>query len=147
MMETISSNVEHLRIQENLITDYDVYYLTIEDLLNGAINAMLYAILISIAFYNSIVVLIISIPIAIAFPFFIKDKYIKKRKEKLLMEFKDFLRILKSFLEASYSVENSFALSIKELSMLHGKDAYMVKELKYMVSKLKINKAQYLFFY
>ena len=132
--------MEHLRIRENLITDYDVYYLTIEDLLNGAINAMLYAILISIAFYNSIVVLIISIPIAIAFPFFIKDEYIKKRKEKLLMEFKDFLRILKSFLEASYSVENSFALSIKELSMLHGKDAYMVKELKYMVSKLKINK-------
>ena len=139
-MENVSSNVAHLKIQENLIADYNVYYLTIEDLINGATNALLYAILISIAFYNSIVILIISVPIAIVFPFFIKDDYIKKRKDKLLNEFKDFLRILKSFLEASYSVENSFMLSVRELTMLYGKESLMVKELKSMISKLKINK-------
>lgn len=140
IMENVSSNVAHLKIQENLIADYNVYYLTIEDLINGATNALLYAILISIAFYNSIVVLIISVPIAIVFPFFIKNDYIKKRKDKLLNEFKDFLRILKSFLEASYSVENSFMLSVRELTMLYGKESLMVKELKSMISKLKINK-------
>lgn len=139
-MENISSNVTHLRTRENLIYDYNVYYLTIEDLINGALNASIYSVLISIAFYNSIFVLFISIPIAIIFPFFMKDEYIKKRKDKLLLEFKDFLRILKSFLEASYSVENAFNLSIKELTMLHGKDSMMVKELKAIVSQLKLNK-------
>ena len=130
----------HLKIQENLISDYDVYYLSTEDLVSGALNASVYAVLISIAFYNSIVVLIISIPIAIVFPFFMKKEYIKKRKDKLLSEFKDFLRIIKSFLEASYSIENAFALSVKELTMLHGRDSMIVKEIKAIVSKLKINK-------
>ncbi|MBR1844321.1 MAG: type II secretion system F family protein [Lachnospiraceae bacterium] len=134
------SNVTHLKIQENLISDYDVYYLSTEDLISGALNASMYAVLISVAFYNSVVVLVISIPIAIIFPFFMKDDYIKKRKEKLLFEFKDFLRIIKSFLEASYSIENAFALSIREMAMLHGRDSMMVKELKAIVSKLKLNK-------
>jgi tight adherence protein B len=134
------SNVTHLKIQENLISDYDVYYLSTEDLISGALNASVYAVLISIAFYNSVAVLVISIPIAVIFPFFMKQDYIKKRKDKLLSEFKDFLRILKSFLEASYSIENAFALSIKELTMLHGRDSMMVKEIKAIVSKLKINK-------
>ena len=130
----------HLKKQENLIRDYDVYYLTTEDLISGALNALLYAVLISVAFYNSVIVLIISIPIAVMSPFFIKTTYIKKRKDKLILEFKDFLRILKSFLEASYSVENAFNMSVKELIMLHGRDSMMVKELKAMVAQIKMNK-------
>ena len=140
MMETISLNVTRLKIPENLVSDYDEYYLTIDDLVNSSLNALLYAVLIAIAFYNSMLVLLLSIPIAIVFPFFDKKEFIKKRKEKLLIEFKDFLRIIKSFLEASYSIENAFIMSVKELTMLHGKDSMMVKELKNIVSQLKLNK-------
>lgn len=139
-METVSSNVEHLRIKENLISDYNVYYLSVEDLLMSSMNVMLYIVLIAVAFYDSKVLLIILTPLAIIIPFFEKDKFVKKRKEKLLNEFKDFLRVLKTFLEASYSVENAFVLSIKELTMLHGKESMMVNELKSMVSQLRINK-------
>lgn len=140
LMETVSSNVEHLRIKENLISDYNVYYLSVEDLLMSSMNVMLYIVLIAVAFYDSKVLLIILTPLAIIIPFFEKDKFVKKRKEKLLNEFKDFLRVLKTFLEASYSVENAFVLSIKELTMLHGKESMMVNELKSMVSQLRINK-------
>ena len=140
MMEIVSLNVTRLKIPENLIYDYDIYYLTIEDLISNTLNALLYVVLIAVAFYNSIVVLIIGIPIAIIFPFFNKEEFIKERKEKLLVEFKDFLRVIKSFLEASYSVENAFIMSVKELTMLHGKDSLMVKELKSIVSQLKLNK-------
>lgn len=139
-METVSSNVEHLRIKENLISDYNVYYLSVEDLLMSSMNVMLYIVLMAVAFYDSKVLLIILMPLAIIIPFFEKDKFVKKRKEKLLNEFKDFLRVLKTFLEASYSVENAFVLSIKELTMLHGKESMMVNELKSMVSQLRINK-------
>ena len=139
-MEKISSNVAHLRIKESLISDYDIYYLSIEDVLKGAVNALIYIVLICIAFYNSMTLLILLVPLSCIIPFFNKKDLIKKRKEKLLNEFKDFLRVLKSFLEASYSVENAFALSVKELTMLHGKDSMMVKELKSIVSKLKLNK-------
>lgn len=139
-MEKISSNVAHLKIKENLIADYDVYYLSLEDLFTGAANATMYIVLICIAFYNSIAMLVITIPFAFIIPFFNKKDLIKKRKEKLLNEFKDFLRVLKSFLEASYSVENAFAMSVKELTMLHGKESMMVKELRNIVAKLKLNK-------
>ena len=37
-------------------------------------------------------------------------------------------------------VENAFVLSAKELSMLHGNDSMIVKEIKSMVSQIKINK-------
>ena len=84
------SNVEHLRIKENLVSDYDRYYLSLEDLLVGATNALLYIVLISIAFYNSVALLIVATPFAFVVPFFNKDDYVKKRKEKLLNEFKDF---------------------------------------------------------
>ena len=139
-MEKISSNVAHLKIKENLISDYDTYYLSIEDLMTNAVQVATYVVLIAIAFYNSMFLLVIILPLSVVIPFFQKTELIKKRKEKLLNEFKDFLRILKSFLEASYSVENSFALSIKEMTMLHGKDSMMVKELRSIVAQLKLNK-------
>lgn len=139
-MEKVSSNVAHLKIKENLISDYDTYYLSIEDLMTNAVQVATYIVLIAIAFYNSMLLLVITLPLSVVIPFFQKTELIKKRKEKLLNEFKDFLRILKSFLEASYSVENSFALSIKEMTMLHGKDSMMVKELRSIVAQLKLNK-------
>ena len=139
-MEKVSSNVAHLKIKENLISDYDTYYLSIEDLMTNAVQVATYIVLIAIAFYNSMLLLVITLPLSVVIPFFQKTELIKKRKEKLLNEFKDFLRILKSFLEASYSVENSFALSIKEMTMLNGKDSMMVKELRSIVAQLKLNK-------
>lgn len=140
MMEKISSNVAHLKIKENLIADYDIYFLSLEDLFAGAVNVMMYIVLICIAFYNSVAMLVVAMPFAFVIPFFNKKDLIKKRKEKLLNEFKDFLRVLKSFLEASYSVENAFVMSVKELTMLHGKESMMVKELRSIIAKLKLNK-------
>ncbi|MBQ2204343.1 MAG: type II secretion system protein F [Lachnospiraceae bacterium] len=130
----------HLKIPENLICDYNIYYLSVEDLIKNGLQVAMYIVLICIAFYNSILLLIITLPFSLVYPFFEKEELIKQRKDKLLIEFKDFLRILKSFLEASYSVENSFYLSIKELTMLHGNDSMIVKEIKTIVSKLKLNK-------
>ena len=140
LMEEVSSNVEHLKIKENLISDYDKYYLSMEDLITSAANVALYIVLICVAFYDSKVLLVVTLPLSFVIPFFEKDRFIKKRKEKLLNEFKDFLRVLKTFLEASYSVENAFAMSVRDVTMLHGKESMMVKELKSMVSLLKINK-------
>lgn len=138
-MASIWSNVIHLKTQESLISDYDNYYITIQDLFKYGIIAFGYIFLICISFYRSVPLLIFLSPIAVLYPFFIRKELAKKRKEKLLLEFKDFLRIIKSFLEASYSIENCFALSIKELAMLHSNDSMMVNEIKSMVSKLKLN--------
>lgn len=146
-MEKISSNVTHLKIKENYISDYDIYYLDIKDLIINSGKTAMYIVLICVAFYNSFFLLVVLLPFSLVCPFLQKEKFIKARKDKLLLEFKDFLRVLKTFLEASYSIENSFYLSIKELSMLHGKESMMVKELKIIVAKLKLNKPIDVVFY
>lgn len=91
------------------------------------------------SFYKSVVLAILCMPFSIVYPFFRKDIFIKKRKEKLLNEFKDFLRVLKSNLEASYSIENSFMYSKNEMKMLYGEKSLMYTELINMCNRLKMN--------
>lgn len=139
-MENLSKNVRNLKTPEKLIYDYDEYYLNIKDFMELFFKFMFLTILISIAFYNSYVLIIVLLPICLIIPFYSKNDLIKKRKNILLNQFKDFLRTLQSFLDASYSIENCFYLSIKEVIMLHGKDSYMAVELEDMCKKIKINK-------
>lgn len=139
-MESLLKNVQSLKIQEKLISDYDDYKLNIKDFTELFIKSLFMVILISIAFYNSYILIFMLLPVCLIIPFFDKNELIKKRKDKLLNQFKDFLRTLQSFLDASYSIENCFYLSIKEVKMLHGADSMMAIELEDMCKKIKMNK-------
>lgn len=141
MKEKVLENVTHLKTQKNLIDDYDIYYLNYKDLIEHSIKAMGFCFLVCISFYNSKLLFIILLPVCVVYPFFLKKLLVKKRKNELIHEFKDFLRTLQSFLDASYSIESSFPLCIKEMTMLYGEESMMVKELKDMCKKINMNKA------
>lgn len=140
MMDNLLKNVRNLKTQEKLICDYDEYYLNINDFSELFLKNLFLITLISIAFYNSYVLIIVLLPVCLIIPFYNKNELIKKRKNMLLNQFKDFLRTLQSFLDASYSIENCFYLSIKEVTMLHGSKSLMATELVDMCKKIKINK-------
>ena len=140
MKEIVLENITHLKTQKNLIDDYDVYYLNYKDLIEHSLKAIGFTLLVCISFYNSMILFVLLIPICVIYPFFLKKLLIKKRKNELIHEFKDFLRTLQSFLDASYSLESSFPLCIKEMSMLYGDDSMMVNELKDMCKKINMNK-------
>lgn len=129
----------NLKTKESLILDYDIYFLSYRDLLENALKFLFLSLLICIAFYNSIILFFITIPIIIVLTFFMKPKLRDKRKKKLLYEFKDFLRILKSFLDAGYSIENAFLLSKNELKMLYD-NSLMLRELEEIIKKIQMNK-------
>lgn len=133
------SNLTKLKTQEKLIRDYNEYYLSIKDLLIYGMKTYGICLLISVTFYRSIGLAVLFLPISFIYPFFIKRFFIEKRKEKLLYEFKDFLRVLKSNLEASYSLENSFIHSKSEMRMLYGDKSLMYTELDNMCKGLKMN--------
>ena len=139
-MEKLKLNVTNLLIKENLISDYEEYYLNINDYSILFIKIVIFMNLISYCFYNNILLVILFFPFCIIFPFTQKEILKEKRNNKLLLEFKDFLSIIKSFLDASYSIENAFLLSIKELKMLYGENGMMVKELLEINNKVKMNK-------
>ncbi len=138
-MKEVQKNVTNLKTKEKIVTDYNIYYLSFKDLFENGIKFFGISCLAVFAFYKNIFMILMCIPVSLIYPFFIKNKLIEKRKNKLLYEFKDFLRTLKSFLDASYSVENGFSLSINEMSMLHGKDSLFVNELIEMCKKIKMN--------
>lgn len=106
----------------------------------SGVKNLVIAILISLSFYNNLYLLIILIPICVITPFFNKKEFIMKRKKKLLYQFKDFLRIVQGFLNASYSIENSIKNSLKELIMLYGHNSMIVNEVKNICKDININK-------
>ena len=140
LKEIVLENITHLKTQKSLIDDYDLYYLSYKDLIEHSLKALGFTFLVSVSFYNSMILFAMLIPICVIYPFFLKKILIKKRKNELIHEFKDFLRTLQSFLDASYSLESSFPLCIKEMSMLYGEDSMMVNELKDMCKKINMNK-------
>lgn len=56
----------------------------------------------------------------------------EKRKEQLLMEFKDAMQSASSALLAGYSIENAWRETEKELLELHGEKGLMAAEVRWM---------------
>lgn len=68
-----------------------------------------------------------------------KTELIKKRKNLIMKEFKEFCSILSNNLLVGYSFENALVNSIKETKELCSKESYLVRELRVVINKLNIN--------
>lgn len=68
-----------------------------------------------------------------------KKKKIKDNKQKLCKKFKDAMLSVSVALNAGYSIENSFQEALKELRVLYGKDAMIVRKFKEIVTKISNN--------
>lgn len=68
-----------------------------------------------------------------------KKDFIRKKKNKIMNEFKDLCNVLSNNLLVGYSFENSLKNSIKETKDLYGNKSYLSKELKIVVNKININ--------
>lgn len=76
----------------------------------------------------------------LAFPFFRRKALCEKRRHQLLLEFKESLSILSSFLSAGYSTENAFRASIPELRSLFSDKAMIVQEFEAIAHGLRLNR-------
>ena len=63
----------------------------------------------------------------------------EKRKEQLLMEFKDAMQSASAALLAGYSVENAWRETEKELLELHGEKGLMAAEVRWMNEGVRMN--------
>lgn len=90
-------------------------------------------------FYNNILVgIIFMLPLKYYIKV-IKKYMIRKRKDMLTTQFKDFCMSIVAQLTAGYSLENSILESYREMCQLYGKDSYISKEIKIILYKLKLN--------
>lgn len=67
------------------------------------------------------------------------SKKILEQKRELLLQFKEGMQSVSVALLSGYSIENAWAEAEKELCELYGEEAYMVEEMHYMNSGIRMN--------
>ena len=119
--------------------EYKVYRLSfIEYLLFGIIYLSVSAI-ISFLFYDSLIPIIVLVPFIIIYYKYISNFLCRRRKDYLILQFKDMLHSISASLNSGYSIENSIKEANTEMTILYGKTSYICNELDLMSKKLAIN--------
>lgn len=106
----------------------------------NVLKAFLFVALVSYTFYKSLIIVFILIPLVIIFPFFLKKELAKKRRNMLLIEFREMINILMSYLDAGYSIDNSFVATKKDIDKLYKGESLIGNELSYICKYIAINK-------
>ena len=103
--------------------------------------SVLLALVLGYLFYDSLYMVILSIPLYF-FLLKVREPVMReKRKYRLCVEFREAILAVASSLNAGYSIENAFRESLGEIERLYGRHSDMYLELKHMVGKMSMNAA------
>lgn len=107
------------------------------DRLKEAAMYLLFAVILYLFFKSVFIILLLPVCIFV-YHRINKKQMIKKYKEKLNSQFKDFLISLTASLRAGYSVENSIREAKKEMEIMFGPESPVSKETTKMVNKISL---------
>jgi tight adherence protein B len=110
--------------------DYSQYEFSKSEYLFYGIQSGFVVIGISYLMYKSILVSLICLPLIVPLMKYHRKECIKKQKNRLLHEFREFLYSLIVCLGSGYSIGNSLPHIIKELEMLYSSEAFIISEIK-----------------
>ncbi len=114
--------------------DYNTYEMSVADGLIGYGIGSIGAFALFYIFYSSwIIGAIAAIPAGFLGLRLWKDHRIRKQKEQLLLQFKDFLEALSASYSAGNNTLTALTDSAEDLARLHGDSEYMVQELRDML--------------
>ena len=119
--------------------NYDEYKMGIKEIIKYLSLICVVAIIFSYVFYKSVIAVLIFIAPAYLYLKIISGYLMKKRKNDLTLQFKEFCLSLCAQLIAGYSLENAIIEAYKEMSQLYGKESYICKELLIINSKLRLS--------
>lgn len=123
-----------------IIDDYNVYRMSFKEKLINIILAAMFIIAVGLVFYRNIYLSVLFTPLALFYPKIKLKSIIKKRKERLLLQFKEALYLISSSLSAGKSVESAMSDTVKDLeSLLSKQENYIIREFKYITSQLALN--------
>lgn len=120
--------------------DYAVYHMRKADVvIGGAAGALLSGVVVHI-FFSMIVLTIISVPLGFFGGIFVyRGMLLNKRKNRLLMQFRDMLESVSSSLGSGRNVKDAFTGAYEDMRNQYGEDADIVKELQIIKSGLYNN--------
>lgn len=119
--------------------DYSRYNFTRTELLKHLLMGMGYFFVMGMIFYQSVPLSIIA---AMGTVFYVKEQrraLMKKRKEQLLLQFREAMYALGSSLSAGRSVEQAFMQSYNDLKIIFEEDMDIIVEWQEIVQKISMN--------
>ena len=90
-------------------------------------------------FYHSVIAGIILSPCLILYYTNWKKEYIRKKEQEFRQQFGEALKAFMTALNVGYSVENAIRSIPKEMKLLFGNDAVIIREFSYMIRQLEMN--------
>ena len=122
-----------------MIEDYNKYHCTSRDYLIITIISLTICLCISYLFYQKLSFAIFLSPYSIYITRSYQKNKVFKRKEQLIIQFRDAIQAISSALEAGYSMENAIRSAITDLELMYEKDALILIEFRRMVALMKNN--------
>lgn len=119
--------------------NYDEYHMTIRDKIFYGGQFLLMAGVFAELFYHQPLFAIFAVALLPLWYRYKRRILGDRRKEKLLLQYKDSLRCVAGALAAGYSVENAYREAYQDMKNLYGEDALMCLELQYMLSRVALN--------
>ncbi len=119
--------------------DYRVYRLSAREKVKYGILYTAVFLLLGKVFYDSFSAALAGIMVL---PFLFRKKAEKlalRRREKLSLEFKDFILALSASLKTGYSAENAFTQAGRDLAHMYGEETFMVAECRKIDKQLQNN--------
>ena len=90
-------------------------------------------------FYNSVIAGIILSPCLCIYYINWKREYIRKKEQEFRQQFGEALKAFMTALNVGYSVENAIRSIPKEMKLLFGNKAVIIREFSYMIRQLEMN--------
>ena len=119
---------------------YDRYRLNLPEFVIGLGKGAAACGVLTFTFYRSLRIFLWMLPFSLAGPVLERRRRLEKRKKELAAQFKESMMIVASSLSAGFSIENALASSVRELSVLYGKDGLIVREFAFIVQQIGMNR-------
>lgn len=128
-------------VNANGLVNYNNYIMTKMEKVKWALIGMAVVFVAAYIFYQDLIWSLVFSLIGLKFPDIKKKDIIAKRKQKLLMQFKEALYVISTSLSAGRSVENAFIDAKKDLEKIFdfGKENYIIDELTYINRRIQMN--------
>lgn len=128
-------------VNANGLVNYNNYIMTKKEKLKWSLIGMAVVFVAAYIFYQDLIWSLVFSLIGLKFPDIKKKDIIAKRKQKLLMQFKEALYVISTSLSAGRSVENAFIDAKKDLEKIFdfGKENYIIDELTYINRRIQMN--------
>lgn len=120
--------------------DYNTYAMSSREKLITVMTAAAIIFIAGYVFYRSVVLSLLLAPIALAYPRMRSREIIRKRKDELLLQFREALFSVSSSLSAGKSIEAAFRDASRDLALQYpDPETYIIREIDCINRKIEMN--------